>query len=98
MRPQLRGATVHARETAMSIHSETPLTAERIALMQAALRTNDPGAELNVDRASGQLDIVTSLPAHEVLAVLGRFGAKPELVADGNAPADDGGCCGCCGG
>lgn len=82
----------------MSIHSETPLTAERIALMQTALRTTDPDAELSVDQASGQLDIVTSLPAHEVLAVLGRFGARPELVADGNAPAVGGDCCGCCGG
>lgn len=82
----------------MSIHSETPLTAERVALMRAALRTSDPDAELNVDRANGQLDIVTSLPTHEVLAVLGRFGAKPEVVADGDAPAGAGGCCGCCGG
>lgn len=83
----------------MPTRPDDPLSAPRIEQMRTALRNADPDAELSVDLASGQLNIVTSLPSHEVLAVLGKFGPKAELVDEGLAERDaaQGGCCGCCG-
>lgn len=67
--------------------------------MTRALQALDPEAEVHVDRETGRLTVLTSLPAEKVVAILEGIGERIEIERgseDGCGDSSGSNCCGCC--
>lgn len=67
----------------------------RLSAINAALRQYDPEAQVALDPDGDKVQVLTVLPADEVLRLLQALGEAVELPAGDEARAAAGGSCGC---